>query len=182
MDRQRFLCFLLCAKGAAFGAAFRGNLATAAAHAYCCSLALAAVVIGAMLCAAINAALNRGVSSADIVFACALAALLVRVAAGLAALLGGGSVHLNTRQAALVVAIMLAGGNLTFQSVHKKAPRLYKFAKLRFTTLILPRMSAPYSFHFSFLAPAPVKLNICLPAICIITNAATVVIIISGIM
>jgi len=126
LSRQRFFrkTKLFRLEGAALGAALGGYVAAAAPDTDALRFALAVFIVSAVFRAALDGAFHRGgLSAGGGVFPVALMALFIGVAAGLAAVPGGRAVHLDPGQAALIVTIVLAGSDLTFQSVHKKAPQ-----------------------------------------------------------
>ena len=156
-----FFTSLLAGEGAALGAAFRAYIVAAAAYADALGAALAVAVIGAVLGVAGNRAFCAG-AAAYRGRTAAFTPLTVRAAAGLVADLGPGAVYLDTGQAAQAAFIVLAGRNLTFQSVLHRAPLFLRFAKPEsLTRPILPplRPFIPNSLGIKILLMPPYQIK-----------------------
>ena len=113
---QSCLTLLLFPEGPAFRAAFRGGLAPAAAHRHAGGRAVLSLVVGAVAGLAADVAVAAGAAVAG-VLPRAGPPLLVRGTAGLAGLPGPRPLHLDPRQAALAVAVVLAAGHFALQTI-----------------------------------------------------------------
>lgn len=113
------LAVLLVLEGAAFGAALGRNVAAAAAHADVLSLAAFVLVVSAALHLALDIGIHGRILAHGVLTG-ARTPLLIGSAAGLAALMSGRTIHLDARQAALVVLKMLTALHLTFQTIHTR--------------------------------------------------------------
>jgi hypothetical protein len=110
---------LLVLEGTALGTALGGNVATAATHADILSLAAFMLVVSAALHLALDISIHGRILTHGVLTA-AGTPLLIGSAAGLTALMSGRAIHLDARQAALVVLKMLTALHLTFQTIHTR--------------------------------------------------------------